>query len=128
MSREILLMVDALAREKNVNKDVVFGALESALASATKKRFKEDVEARVAIDRANGDYASFRCWHVVPDEEVEFPSHQIALSDALQRDPEIELDDYIEEPLEPVEPVANLLQRPLALNFHYEIAPGCQQR
>ena len=54
MSREILLLVDALAREKNVNRDVVFGALELALASATKKRFTEDVDVRVAIDRDTG--------------------------------------------------------------------------
>ena len=55
MSREILLLVDALAREKNVNRDVVFGALEMALASATKKRFTEDVDVRVAIDKNTGD-------------------------------------------------------------------------
>ncbi|MBM4225735.1 MAG: transcription termination/antitermination protein NusA, partial [Gammaproteobacteria bacterium] len=59
MSREILLLVDALAREKNVNRDVVFGALELALASATKKRFTEDVDVRVAIDRDTGDYQAF---------------------------------------------------------------------
>ncbi|NLD70711.1 MAG: transcription termination/antitermination protein NusA, partial [Limnobacter sp.] len=51
MSREVLLLVDALAREKNVGREVVFGALESALASATKKRFKEESDVRVAIDR-----------------------------------------------------------------------------
>ena len=68
MSREMLLLVDALAREKNVNRDVVFGALELALASATKKRFTEDVDVRVAIDRDTGDYESFRRWQVVPDD------------------------------------------------------------
>ena len=60
MSREILLLVDALAREKNVNKDVVFGALESALASATKRRMDEDADVRVAVDRETGDFESFR--------------------------------------------------------------------
>jgi hypothetical protein len=73
MSRELLLLVDALAREKNVNKDVVFGALEQAIGSATKKRFSEDVEVRVAIDRNTGEYESFRRWQVVPDDAVEFP-------------------------------------------------------
>ena len=60
MSREILLLVDALAREKNVNRDIVFGALELALASATKKRFKEDVDVRVEVDHDTGDFSSFR--------------------------------------------------------------------
>ena len=74
MSRELLLLVDALAREKNVPKDVVFAALEMALGSATKKRFTaEDVEVRVAVDRETGDFEAFRRWQVVPDEAVEFP-------------------------------------------------------
>ena len=103
MSREILLLVDALAREKNVDKAIVFGALEQALASATKKRFHEDVEARVEIDQATGDYKSFRRWQVVPDESVEAPPRQIALSEALKRDAALKLEDFIEEPLEPVE-------------------------
>ena len=103
MSREILLLVDALAREKNVDKAIVFAALELALASATKKRFHEDVEVRVAVDPASGDYKSFRRWQAVPDEVVESPARQIALSEARKRNPEIKLDDYIEQPLEPVE-------------------------
>jgi len=60
MSRELLLLVDALAREKNVDKNIVIGALELALASATKKRFSEEVELRVAVDRDTGDFESFR--------------------------------------------------------------------
>lgn len=103
MSREVLLLVDALAREKNVNKDVVFGALELALASATKKRFRDDVEVRVEIDRNTGDHAAFRRWQVVADEAVEFPAHQIGLSDALARNLQIQLDEFIEEGLEPEE-------------------------
>ena len=71
MSREILLLVDALSREKNVNKDVVFGALEMALASATKKRFSEDVDVRVSVDRETGEYESFRRWQVVPDAALD---------------------------------------------------------
>ena len=85
MSRELLLLVDALAREKNVHKDMVFGALELALASATKKRFTEDVDVRVAIDRETGDFESFRRWQVVPDDAVEFPPHQIAADRGARR-------------------------------------------
>src|SRR5207249_11441943 len=103
MNRELLLLVDALAREKNVPKDIVFTALESALASATKKRFSQDIDARVEIDRETGDYESFRRWTVVPDEEHEEPAHQIAITDAAERDPALELGDIVEEPLEPVE-------------------------
>ena len=80
MSREILLLVDALAREKNVNKDVVFVALEMALASATKKRFSDDADVRVAVDRETGDFESFRRWQVVADEAVENAPQQIPLS------------------------------------------------
>ena len=65
MSRDILLLVDALAREKNVAKDTVFLALEMALASATKKRFRDEVDVRVEIDRETGDYSAFRRWTVV---------------------------------------------------------------
>ena len=103
MSREILLLVDALAREKNVSRDVVFAALEQALASATKKRFSEDVDVRVEIDRETGDFQAFRRWQVVPDEAVEFAPIQIALSEAAKRSENIELEAFIEEGLEPVE-------------------------
>ncbi|MDH4286695.1 MAG: transcription termination/antitermination protein NusA, partial [Gallionella sp.] len=65
MSREILLLVDALSREKSVDKEVVFEALESALASATKKRFADEADVRVAIDRNTGEYESFRRWEVM---------------------------------------------------------------
>jgi N utilization substance protein A len=103
MSRELLLLVDALAREKNVDKATVFGALELALASATKKRFHEDVDVRVAIDPMTGDYKSFRRWQVVPDEAIETPAHQIALSEAVKLKSDINLEEYVEETLEPVE-------------------------
>ena len=103
MSREILLVVDVMSREKNVSKDVIFSALELALASATKKRFHEDVDVRVDVDRETGEYSTCRRWHVVPDDAVEFPERQIGLTDAKVRNPEVELDGYIEEPLEPVE-------------------------
>lgn len=103
MSRELLMLVDALAREKNVDKDIVFGALELALASATKKRFKDDIDVRVEIDRESGEYKSFRRWLVVPDELLEIPVQQVTLSEAQHNDPKLEVNDYIEEALEPVE-------------------------
>jgi transcription termination/antitermination protein NusA len=103
MSREILLLVDALAREKNVNRDVVFGALEMALASATKKRFTEDVDVRVAIDRNTGDYQAFRRWHVVPDDTPEWNTAQmLSLEEAQDRKPDAKMDEYLEQPIENV--------------------------
>ncbi|MBS0298846.1 MAG: transcription termination/antitermination protein NusA [Proteobacteria bacterium] len=103
MSREILLLVDALAREKAVEKDIVFTALELALASATKKRFQEDIETRVSIDRVTGDHQSFRRWLVVEDGAVEDPARQISLSDAVKTDPDIQPGSHLEKPLEPIE-------------------------
>jgi len=104
MSREILLLVDALAREKNVTREVVFGALENALASAMKKRFKDDADIRVAIDRDTGHHDGFRRWLVVADEDgLQEPDKQEMLSDAREIVSNIEVGEYIEEALEPIE-------------------------
>ena len=103
MSREILLLVDALAREKNVGKDIVFSALEQALGSATKKQFREDVDIRVGIDQETGSYQSFRRWQVVEIDSVEDPERQILLSEAQKLDDQIQLEEFIEEQLEPIE-------------------------
>ncbi|MGB0126279.1 MAG: transcription termination factor NusA [Rhodocyclaceae bacterium] len=103
MSREILLLVDALAREKNVSKEIVFTSLESALASATKKRVSEQADVRVAIDRDSGDYESFRRWLVVADDAVEDLEGQVGISEAQKRVPDVQLDEYIEEALEPID-------------------------
>jgi N utilization substance protein A len=103
MSREVLLLVDALAREKNVAREVVFQALESALASATKKRFKEDIDARVAIDRMSGDYEAFRRWQVVPDGELEDHDLQVIVSEAQKQIPDIQAGDFIEEELDAID-------------------------
>ncbi|MQR02623.1 transcription termination factor NusA [Glaciimonas soli] len=104
MSREILLLVDALAHEKNVDRDVVFGALEHALGQATKKRYEGDVDIRVAIDRETGEFESFRRWLVVPDEAgLQMPDQEILLFEALEQIEGVEVDDYIEEPIESVE-------------------------
>jgi len=104
MSREVLLLADALAREKNVDTEVVFGALEAALAHATKKRFEEDAEIRVTIDRRTGEYEAFRRWEVLPDEAgLEFPDRQYLLFEAQEIDPAIEIGQFIEEPTEAVD-------------------------
>jgi len=103
MSREILLLVDALAREKNVKRDIVFAALEQALGSATKKQFREDADVRVAIDQEIGSYQSFRRWQVVEIDIVEDPARQISLSEAQKLDDQIQLEEFIEEQLEPIE-------------------------
>jgi N utilization substance protein A len=103
MSREILLVVDALAREKNVDREIVFSALELALASATKKRYHDEVEVRVAIDRETGVYESFRRWDVVADDEYVDEGRQMPLSDAQQKNSETQLGEIFEEHLEPIE-------------------------
>jgi N utilization substance protein A len=104
MSREVLMLVDALAREKNVDKDVVFGALEAALASATKKLYDRDVEVRVEIDRTSGEHQTYRRWLVVPDEAgLQEPDKQILLFEAQEQVPNIALDDFIEEPVASIE-------------------------
>jgi N utilization substance protein A len=99
MSREILLLVDALAREKNVDKEIVFGALELALASATKKRFNEDIDVRASVDRETGDFSFFRRWQVVANEEIEAPSREYKLHEAQEEKPESKVGDFIEEQL-----------------------------
>ena len=103
MSREILLLVDVLAREKSVPKEIVFGALELALASASKKRIHDEADVRVVVDRNSGDFETFRRWIVVADEEYLSEEMQIPLSEAQQQDPEVEIGDFLEEELEPID-------------------------
>jgi N utilization substance protein A len=104
MSREVLLLVDVLAREKNVEEDIVFAALEHALASATKKRYEGEVDIRVEIDRVTGEYRSFRRWHVVADEAgLQLPDQEILHFEAVEQYADIEIDEYIEEPIASVE-------------------------
>ena len=103
MNRELLMLVDAISREKSVDRDVVFGAVEAALASATKKLYEGEVDIRVSIDRDTGEYETFRRWHVVPDEAgLQQPESEILLFEAAEQIPDIEVDDYIEETVESV--------------------------
>ncbi len=100
MANEILMVVEAVSREKSVEREVIFQALEAALATATRKRHKEDIDARVAIHRKTGEYDTFRRWQIVADDTpIEFPERQVAFSEAVKRDPAVEVGGYIEEPL-----------------------------
>ena len=103
-NNDILLMADVVCREKSLDKEIIFEAIEAALATATRKRHEQDIEARVSIHRDTGDYDTFRQWEVIDDdEEIEFPAHQVPLSEARKEHVDIEVGDVIEEPLEPVE-------------------------
>jgi transcription termination/antitermination protein NusA len=103
MSREVLLLVDALSREKNVAKETVFLAMEMALAAATKKRINDEADVRVSIDRETGVYESFRRWVVMIDAEVENDEAEMGIIDAREDYPDIAVGDYVEEPLEPID-------------------------
>ena len=104
MSKEVLLVVDAISNEKGVSKEVIFEAIEAALASATRKRHPGDIDARVAVHRATGEYETFRRWLVVEDaDSVQFPEREIALVEARDRESSIEVGQYIEQPMESVE-------------------------
>lgn len=101
MNRELLMLVEAISREKNVERDVVFGAVELALAQATKKLYEGEVDIRVAIDRDTGDYDTFRRWVVVPnDAGLQNPEAEELLMDAEERSPGIEVGEFIEEQIE----------------------------
>jgi len=105
MSKEILLVVEAVSNEKDVPKEIIFEAMEAALASATRKKHGGDIEARVAIDRETGEYETFRRWEVVEDndgEPLEAPERQITLSAAKELDPSLDLGGYVEEQIESV--------------------------
>lgn len=103
MNRELLMLVEAISREKNVERDVVFGAVEAALAQAAKKLYEGDVDIRVAVDRDTGEYETFRRWLVVPDEAgLQNPDAEELLMDARDRVPDVEVGEYIEEGVESV--------------------------
>ena len=103
--KEILLVVDAVSNEKGVGKEVIFGAIEAALAMATSKKYDGEIDAKVVIDRYTGDYDTFRQWLVVEDsdEELEQPEFQIKLSDASKKQADVQVGEYVYEPMESVE-------------------------
>ena len=101
MSKEILAVVDAISNEKGVPREVIFEAVEAALASASRKRFEdEEASVRVHINRETGDYETFRRWEVVEDDDFDGPDAQIKLSYAERRDPPLTLGDVVEERIE----------------------------
>lgn len=104
-NKEILLVVDTVSNEKGIDRDIIFEAIEAALASATRKTYQQDIEVRIDIDKNTGDYQSFRRWEVVePGEDgLEEPLRQISLEAAQLDQPELELGDFVEEPIDSVE-------------------------
>src|SRR6202050_3796830 len=98
------MVVDAVSNEKGVDKEIIFEALEAALATATRKKYGEELDARVAIDRKTGDYDTFRRWKVFADDskELEVPERELRLEDGLDVDPNVEVGGYVEQPMESV--------------------------
>jgi len=105
MNKDILYVVDAVSNEKGVDKEIIFEAIEAALASATRKKHGKDIEVRVDIDRETGDYDTYRRWEVVEDggEGMESPLSQITLDAARIDEPDIQLGDFVEEQIDSVE-------------------------
>ncbi|HLF98357.1 MAG TPA: transcription termination factor NusA [Methylococcaceae bacterium] len=107
-NKEILLVVEAMSNEKDIEKDVIFQAIEAALAAATAKRHDDRIDARVSIDRKSGDHSTFRRWKVVErndefPEGREFPDLEMFLEDARNIDPKAEVGGYVEQPIESIE-------------------------
>ena len=104
MSKEILMVVDAVSNEKGVEIDIIFEAIEAALASATRRKHGEDIDVRVAIDRETGEYDTFRRWLVFEDEstELEFPDRELRMIDAVDVDEQAEPGGFVEVPMDSV--------------------------
>src|SRR5690606_32393810 len=104
MSKEILMVADAVSNEKGVSREVIFEAIESALATATKKFYEdEEMSCRVRVDRRTGEYETFRVWTVVEEEELVTPGSQLTLEQGKEKDPELEIGSTWEEKIENIE-------------------------
>lgn len=103
MSKELLLVAEALSNERGVSKDVILLAIQAALESATRKIFGLDVGVRIKLDPRTGEYETFRFWDVVNDDELEFPDRQLTVLQAQERDPSIEVHGKIEEAIPSIE-------------------------
>ena len=105
MNKNVMMMVDVVSNEKGVEKEIIFQAMEAALASATKKKHGEGLDVRVAIDRVSGDYESFRRWQVMADDDelFESPERHILLAAAIQQKSDAQPGDFFEEKLDNVE-------------------------
>lgn len=103
-NNEILLMAEAVSREKGLDQETIFNAIEAALATATRKRHLDDIDVRVSIHRETGDYELFRIWEVLDDDaEMESAERQIMLADALKKRPGIAVGEFIEQPMDKME-------------------------
>ncbi|CZI75835.1 TPA: transcription termination/antitermination protein NusA [Legionella pneumophila subsp. pneumophila] len=103
MSKELLLVAEALSNERGVSKDVIILAIQAALESATRKILGLDIGVRIKIDSKTGDYETFRYWDVVNEEELEFPDRQLSLQQAKERKPSAAVGDRIEEIIPSIE-------------------------
>ncbi|WP_318586863.1 transcription termination factor NusA [Enterobacter kobei] len=100
MNKEILAVVEAVSNEKSLPREKIFEALESALATATKKKYEQEIDVRVEIDRKSGDFDTFRRWVIV--EEVTQPTKEITLEAARFEDESLNVGDYVEDQIESV--------------------------
>lgn len=105
MSKEVLAVVEIMANEKGVDKEIIFDAIETALATATRRSYDDEIDARVEINRITGDYATFRRWEVIDDATAieDNVGWYIREMDAIDEDPNIQIGDFIEEPIESIE-------------------------
>lgn len=103
MSKELLLVAEALSNEKGVSKEVVLLAIQAALESATRKFYGIDMGVRVSLDQRTGDYETFRYWDIVADDAIENPDSEFGITQALERSPGIKIGERIEEPLPSVD-------------------------
>jgi len=104
-SKEILNVVEVVSNEKGVDEEIIFEAIEAALASATRRKHGEDIDVRVSIDRETGEYDTFRRWAVFADDstELEFPEHELRMIDAVDVNEDAEPGGFVEEPIDSVE-------------------------
>ena len=104
MNKEILMMADVVSNEKGVEKEVIFQALEAALASATRKKHPEDIDSRVEINRETGEYQTYRQWKVFADDDpnLEFPDKELRLMDAVDLNPDAVVDEFVEEAIDSI--------------------------
>ncbi|MGR0278026.1 transcription termination factor NusA [Marinomonas dokdonensis] len=100
MSKEILLVVEAVSNEKEVPKQIIFEAVEIALASAAKRRFEEDALIRVSIDQRTGDYATYRQWNIVADEDYSSPATELTIDDSIEQNLGVAIGEIYEEEVE----------------------------
>ncbi len=101
-NKEILRVVEVVSNEKDIDKEIIFQALETALATATARKHDNRIDVRVDIDRQTGEYKTFRRWKVVEPEALEDPEKEITLEEARKIDPNAEIGGYVEQPMESI--------------------------